>query len=154
MKYLLSVPKAQYERIQRCFSDPSPSGKAAFLLTDVNQGKSTCLINVTEFFAADDLRTDAQTAGFSIQSPLMMDAIDRAMETGKSFLYLYSDPGSSNASADPAYQTNKQIVIRIAYHYLPSGLHACMAFRDAKLSETAWLKGATPQQVQIHIKAS
>lgn len=154
MKYLLSVPKAHYEQIQRCFSNTSPSGKAAFLLTDVDQSASVCRIDVTEFFAADDLRTDAQTAGFSIQSPLMMDAIDRAMEQGKSFLYLYSDPAQAEDGLGPADRTNNQIVIRIAYHYLPSGLHACMAMKDAKLCGTAWLKGATPQPVQIKIKAS
>jgi hypothetical protein len=154
MKYLLSMPKSQYERINNYFAEPSAGGKAAFLLTNVDQNQNQCQIDVSEFFAADDLKTESQIAGFSIQSPLMMDAIDRAMETCKSFLFLYSDPAPGEDGADPMRTTTNQIVFRIAYHYLPSGLHACMAYKDSKFYGAAWLKDDKPQPLQIQIKAS
>lgn len=153
MKYLLCMPKNQYDQICNYFAEPSPQGKAAFLLTNVIQNRKLCRLDVSELFATDELRTEAQISGFSIQSPLMMDAIDHAMETCKSFLFLYSDPAREK-DADTIQSTTNQIVLRIAYHYLPTGLHVCLAYKGSKLTGTAWLKDASHQPMQILIKAS
>lgn len=154
MKYLLSMPQSQYERINNYFAEPSSLGKTAFLLTNVNQNHTVCRLDVSEFFAADDMKTESQVAGFSIQSPVLMDTIDRAMETCKSFLFLYADPARGEDGIDPIQSTTNHIVFRIAYHYLPSGLHACLAYKDAKFTGAAWLKNDKPQPMQIKIKAS
>lgn len=154
MNYMLSMPQSQYEKINNYFAEPSRGGKAAFFLTNINQDTKQCQIDITDFIAAEEWGSGAQTTGFGIQSPALMDAIDKAMETCKSFLFLYSDPELGDDSFNPTKKTSNQIVFRIAYHYLPFGLHACMAYSNSGLRGSAWLKDSTLRPMEIMIQPS
>lgn len=154
MNYLLSMPKNQYERINRYFKESAAGEKAAFLLTKVDEDGKQCTINITDFVAVEDPEKEARPIGFGIQSPALMEAIDRAMESCKSFLFLYSDRDAGEGAFNPMKRASNQIVFRIAYHYLPFGLHACIAYSDSGLKGSAWLKDSTLRPMQIQIQAS
>jgi hypothetical protein len=154
MQYMLSMPQSQFEKINLYFAEPTHGRKAAFFLTNINQDNKQCQIDITDFIAAEEWGSGAQVSGFGIQSPSLMDAIDKAMETSKSFLFLYSDNDLDDGGFNPTKKTTNQIVFRIAYHYLPFGLHACLAYSNSGLHGSAWLKDSTLRPMEIKILPS
>jgi hypothetical protein len=151
MKYQLSILKNQYDQINRYFSATDDS-KAAFLLSQTICGAKFCQINITDFIAADDIGRELTAGtGFAFASPALMDTIDMAMESCKSILLLYSDSTLPNETFQPAKSKGACKVFQIAYHYLPTGQHACLAFSQHKLYGCAWLPDATTAPMQIEV---
>jgi hypothetical protein len=152
MVYTLSVAKTHYELIHDYFAEPDMGKRVAFLLTQIDSASNSCQINTTDFIAIDEHGSSRLAASvFGIQPPILMETIDKAMESCKSLLFLYSEPGVHDDGFNPAQSSSNRIVFRIAYHFLPFGQHACLAYDNSRLYGRAWLNDSTTEPMNIRI---
>lgn len=149
MEYALTVPRGIYDQINRYYKEAEPGKPLALLLTHIGVEGQSCRFDITDFVSLNEPIT-GNSAGF-LQSPALMDAIDRAMESGMGILHLYSYPDAQAQSFDPVDNINNRILFRIAYHYLPSGPHACAAFNGASLIGKVWLRNLSTAPMTINI---
>lgn len=153
MDYLLSMKSSYYAQISNYFKEPCPNRKTAFLLSRISSGESSHEIDVTDFIGGCTTNSVLQAAnGLWFESPTLMNAIDMAMESCKSILYLYAEPDPPEGGGINAFDSlYTRVLFRTAYHYLPFGLHTCLGFNRNKLHGSAWLAdlSAEPMQIQI-----
>lgn len=152
MDHLLSIPREQYDDINRYFAAEPPAGKAAFLLSRMTGDGQDSAMEITDFISISEPVYELKAAnGFGFQSPVLMDTIDMAMASCKNILLLYSLPELGDDSYDPLEDISNRVLFRIAYHYLPTGRHACLVYNKSRLFGRVWLRDSTTEPMKILI---
>lgn len=150
MHYVLFIPMRHYETICSYFKGSAGSRKAAFMMTHITKSNFICELEVTDFVSVEREESLAVN-GLASHSHALMDVIDTAMETCKSILFAYSLPEAQDGAFNPAADMENRILFRVAYHYLPFGLHVCLAHTGAGLCGKVWFRNARTEPLSIQV---
>lgn len=145
MTYTLSVPESCLDRINNLRRN-NGAGRTALLLSSIADDGANCAMDVTDF-----IELESQGGSALLRSPAIMEAIDRAMEHCSAILLLHPEPCTDDSCFDPGTDMANRILFRIAYHYLPSGPHACIACGSRGLLGMVWLKDSTTVPMDIRV---
>lgn len=147
MKYILELTRENVEQLMRYFDLRPFVMQAAFLLTDVAHRPGYCRLALHEFRGLGDADYEWNAAdGLSLRAAAYLNALRIACGMGKSMIYMHSQSGKMCARHD------EKMMFRIAYAYIPFGIHASLYLLNGRIRGRIWLPGLKTAPLRIIVK--
>lgn len=149
MKYVLELSRENIGLLRQYFNLRPFVMQAAFLMTDVVHKPGYCKLELHDFksLASEDYEWRT-SGGLSFHAAAYMDALRQASDTDKSMIYMHSHGKRSPSCV----HTDETMIFRIAYAYIPFGIHASLYYNNDEIRGKIWLPGLKTAPLNIIIK--